>query len=124
MANPESTNYCREVGNIDQYGDYTVNNWFSSTNMASDRDPRRSLFIMSLGLAGETGEVMEKIKKYVRDGTLDKEALMKELGDVAFYWARICREFGFKPSDVLEMNITKLDDRRKRGVQQGSGDNR
>lgn len=124
MANPEITNYCREVGNIDQYGDYTVNNWFSANNMASDRDPRRSLFIMSIGLAGETGEVMEKIKKYVRDGTLDKEALMKELGDVAFYWARICREFGFKPSDVLEMNIAKLDDRRKRGVQQGSGDNR
>lgn len=106
---------------IDQYGQYTVDNWFSAD---SNTDPVRSLTIMTLGLAGETGEVIEKIKKKFRDNTLDLDLLKKELGDVAFYWARICREFGLQPSEVLATNIKKLNDRRARGVSHGSGDNR
>ena len=109
------------MNDIDKYGQYTVDNWFSPDE---DRDPFRSLFIMSLGLAGESGEVCEKIKKFIRDGNDDMELLKKELGDVIFYWARICRHFGMVPSDVIATNIKKLDDRRARGVRLGSGDTR
>lgn len=110
---------------IDQYGDYTVNNWFSANACdASERDAFRSLFIMSLGLSGEVGEVMEKIKKYIRDGELNKDGLKKEFGDALFYLVRLMREFGMQPSDVIDENIAKLDSRRARGVQRGSGDNR
>jgi NTP pyrophosphatase (non-canonical NTP hydrolase) len=107
--------------NIDEYGQYTVDNWFSADD---DKDPIRSLFIMSLGLAGESGEVCEKIKKLVRDGNTDMDLLKKELGDVIFYWARLCRHFDMDPSDVIATNIKKLDDRRVRGVRRGSGDTR
>ena len=110
------------MNDIDKYGQYTVDNWFSADD--EDRDPFRSLFIMSLGLAGESGEVCEKIKKFIRDGNDDMELLKKELGDVIFYWARICRHFGMVPSDVIATNIKKLDDRRARGVRRGSGDTR
>jgi NTP pyrophosphatase (non-canonical NTP hydrolase) len=68
--------------------------------------------------------VQEKIKKFVRDGNLDIENLKKELGDVAFYWARICRHFDLYPSEVLQANIEKLVSRKERGTQRGSGDNR
>jgi NTP pyrophosphatase (non-canonical NTP hydrolase) len=106
---------------VDQYGQFTVDSWFSAD---SNRDPLRSLFIMTVGLSGEVGEVQEKIKKFVRDGDLDIENLKKELGDVAFYWARICRHFDLYPSEVLQANIEKLVSRKERGTQRGSGDNR
>lgn len=106
---------------IDQYGQYTVDRWFSADD---NKDPMRSLFIMTVGLGGETGEVLEKIKKFVRDGTWDRDLVIKELGDVAFYWARICRHFDIQPSEVLQANIDKLEGRRARGTMRGSGDTR
>lgn len=124
MSNPEIDyflDHSVDPKSIDDFGDYVVNNWFSAD---SDREPLRSLFIMCTGLSGETGEVLEKIKKHVRDGTLDKDALKKELGDVFFYLCRICREYGFQPSEVLTACREKLDSRRARGTMRGSGDNR
>lgn len=83
----------------------------------------------ALGLAGETGEVCEKIKKIIRDqggiANLDtKLALRKELGDVFWYVSALARELGFTLSEVAIENIAKLEDRRDRGVLPGSGDNR
>jgi NTP pyrophosphatase (non-canonical NTP hydrolase) len=109
------------MNDVDKYGQFTVDFWFSAD---SNKDPLRSLFIMTAGLAGEVGEAIEKIKKHVRDGHLDKELLKKELGDVAYYWARICREFEFQPSEVLQANVDKLESRRARGTERGSGDTR
>jgi NTP pyrophosphatase (non-canonical NTP hydrolase) len=106
---------------IDQYGQFTVDMWFSADD---DRDPLRSLAIMTIGLGGECGEVQEKIKKFVRDGTWDRDLVVKELGDVAYYWARLCRHFDIQPSEVLQTNVDKLISRRARGVERGSGDNR
>lgn len=109
------------MNDIDKYGQYTETNWFSTNE---NEDPTRELTIMSLGLAGETGEVVEHVKKLIRDGSLDLPALKLELGDVVFYWARLCNHFGLKPSEVIAANIAKLDSRRARGTQRGSGDYR
>lgn len=103
--------------NIDKYGEFTCEMWLS-------KDDERGLAVMSLGLGGEAGEVQEHIKKHFRDGKLDLDALKKELGDVVYYWARICRYFGFQPSEVLQANIDKLESRRARGTLRGDGDNR
>lgn len=84
----------------------------------------RELFIMTSGLSGETGEVIEHIKKAVRDHNLDRSAFKKELGDMFYYWVMICEFFGFDPSDVIDTNVAKLTDRHKRGVLRGDGDNR
>lgn len=107
---------------IDQFGEFTESMWFSGKpgNPTKEHD----LPIMALGLAGETGEALEHVKKFIRDDYLDVSALKKELGDVVYYWARICRYFGLLPSDVLSANIEKLESRRARGKQHGSGDNR
>lgn len=90
------------------------------------RDPNviRELFIMGQGLAGEGGEVAENLKKFVRDGTLDRENLKKEMGDVFYYFNKIMTFFNLTLDDIKEANVAKIEDRKKRGVQRGSGDNR
>lgn len=83
----------------------------------------------ALGLAGEAGEIANKVKKILRDAggklTLEMaEAIEKELGDVLWYWSRMVTEIGSSADEVAEANLAKLRDRKERGVIQGSGDNR
>jgi NTP pyrophosphatase (non-canonical NTP hydrolase) len=109
---------------VDKYGLFVDSVWFSSKSKTK-KLTARDHSIMNLGLPGEVGEVLELLKKNIRDGgKLDKEALKKELGDVAYYWARICSAHGFKPSEVLKANKAKLQGRVKRQTLRGSGNNR
>jgi NTP pyrophosphatase (non-canonical NTP hydrolase) len=82
----------------------------------------KSLQVMAFGLSGETGEVMEWIKKYVRDGSDDRSLLLKEFGDVQYYLYMLARRFGFSVNDVVAANVEKLKGRVDRGTQRGSGD--
>lgn len=62
-----------------------------------------------LGLAGEAGETLDMIKKWIfHEKDLDREHLKKELGDVMWYMAMICYSFGFDLDEILQMNIDKL----------------
>jgi len=78
-----------------------------------------------LGLVGEAGEVAEKVKKMIRDGTkVVPMDLIKELGDVVFYCTALANHVGYDLTTVLEINLVKLNGRVKRGTIKGSGDNR
>lgn len=88
-----------------------------------------NFYYPTLGLAGEAGEVAEKIKKLMRDhgGVVTDErrdALKKELGDVLWYVAALCSELSLSMGDVAEQNISKLRDRKERNAIRGEGDNR
>ena len=83
----------------------------------------------ALGLAGETGEVCEKIKKVYRDkdGVFSEETtneLKKEIGDVLWYIQALCNDLGLNMQDVAQANVDKLMDRMNRNVIHGNGDNR
>lgn len=83
----------------------------------------------TLGLAGEAGEVAEKIKKVIRDdgGSVSgekKQEIQKELGDVLWYVAQIATELGLSLEDVAQGNLEKLASRMAREKIGGSGDDR
>lgn len=89
----------------------------------------QSVIYPALGLAGEAGEVADKVKKVLRDnnGTFDferREAIAYELGDVLWNVAVLAREIGYSLQQVAEMNIAKLQSRQQCGTIGGSGDNR
>jgi NTP pyrophosphatase (non-canonical NTP hydrolase) len=111
------------VGDFNKFGEWSETMWFSK-DPADQEMGERDLAIMGLGIAGEAGEVVERIKKDIRDHTPDREGILKELGDVIFYAVTIARYYGFKPSDILRANYEKLMSRRERGTERGSGDNR
>lgn len=62
-----------------------------------------------LGLAGESGECVDIVKKYLFHGhELDKEHIAKELGDVAWYLAIAANAIGYDLETILQMNVDKL----------------
>lgn len=62
-----------------------------------------------MGLAGESGEAVDLVKKYVfHDHELDKAHLAKELGDVAWYLAVTAYAIGYDLKTILQMNVDKL----------------
>ena len=92
--------------------------------------PREQAIIYpTLGLTGEAGEVANKVKKIIRDGT-DKnnedmvQAISSEIGDCLWYIAVLADDIGVKLSDIANLNLEKLANRKKNGTIQGSGDNR
>ncbi len=79
----------------------------------------------TLGLVGEAGEVAEKIKKKLRDGTeVSSNEIIKELGDVVFYCTALANAIGSSLAEVQHVNKEKLNSRKERGVIGGSGDDR
>ncbi len=87
-------------------------------------DPLDGLIYLTLGLAGESGEVVEKIKKAWRNGSTVEKDIVRELGDVLWYLAMIATKLGVDFSTVAEVNVDKLSDRQKRGVLRSEGDDR
>lgn len=63
----------------------------------------------AIGLAGEAGEVADTIKKAVfHRHHLDRQALIKELGDVLWYVAALCSKLDVPMNEVMALNIEKL----------------
>lgn len=62
-----------------------------------------------LGLAGESGELLDMFKKWIfHNKTLDREHAKKELGDVMWYVAMICHSMGWDLDEIMQMNVDKL----------------
>jgi NTP pyrophosphatase (non-canonical NTP hydrolase) len=81
---------------IDEYADWAAGIAGVVASPGNDK-----LAYLGLGLAGEAGEVAEAIKKLLRDGKLNQDHFVEELGDVVYYWACLCVAAGHRPSDLL-----------------------
>lgn len=79
----------------------------------------------AMGLAGETGEVVEKVKKAVREDDLSYlDDLQDELGDVLWYWAQLAELVELDADYIAQRNLQKLTDRQERDQLTGEGDDR
>lgn len=80
---------------------------------------RKDVLINSvMGLCGESGEAIDIVKKWLMQGhELDKEHLIKELGDVAWYLAEAATALDISLEDVFQGNIDKLKSRYPEGFE-------
>ena len=92
--------------NINEYQELT------SRTINKELNNDELLINAAMGLCGESGEVIDVVKKWYAHGhELDNEHLIKELGDVAWYLAVASTALGVKLEDVLKLNIEKLEKR-------------
>ena len=78
-----------------------------------------------MGLCGESGEAIDLVKKHLHQGhPLDREKLIGELGDVAWYLAEIATALDVPLEEVLEKNIQKLRSRYPKGFSEYDSINR
>lgn len=101
----------------------------ASSTAIFEHDDVDELIYTALGLAGETGEVVEKIKKIYRNdkGVVSGEKvqdLKREMGDVLWYLSQMARVLDVTLDEVAQENVNKLKDRQERSVLASEGDNR
>ena len=78
-----------------------------------------------MGLCEESGEAIDIVKKYLAQGhDLDREGLIKELGDIAWYLAETATALDVSLEEVLERNIEKLRKRYPEGFDSEKSRNR
>ena len=78
-----------------------------------------------MGLCGESGEAIDIVKKWFAHGKeLDREHLIKELGDVAWYLAEAATALDITLDEVLSDNIEKLRKRYPDGFSKERANNR
>ena len=99
------------------------------TTAINNCEPLMQKTIWTMGIVGEAGEVLEKWKKIVayHEGVImdsDLLELSKELGDVVWYIAVLADALGLSLEEIMQTNVKKLEDRAKRKVLKGAGDNR
>lgn len=67
---------------------------------------------MAMGVAGESGELVDAIKKHTIYGKdLDVANLCEEIGDTLFYLQRLMFVAGLSLNAVLDANVRKLEKR-------------
>ena len=120
-AQSNESNKYKKVSDLDMY---------QKVALTTAIYPREQAIIYpTLGLTGEAGEVANKVKKIIRDGS-DKNddslvsEIKSEIGDCLWYIAVLANDFNIKLSDIASANLEKLEKRKQKGTIHGSGDNR
>ena len=74
------------------------------------------LLHMAVGVSGESGELLDTIKKaVVYNKPLDSENVIEELGDLEFYMEGLRQALGITREETLNANIAKLEVRYSSG---------
>lgn len=99
------------------------------------RKPSADPIYALLNLAAETGELLGKVAKHIRDSPKEAskdrdyaeaytEGIAAELGDILWMCAAIADDMELSLGQVALSNLIKLEDRRQRNKIGGSGDKR
>ena len=117
----EAWDYYNELYNNKEMG---LNDYQKAASKTAIYKAEHSVLYPALGLAGEAGEVANKVKKMLRDGDFDRQAIAAEIGDVLWYIAALSRDLNIEMQDLAMKNLEKLYGRKARGTLKGSGDTR
>ena len=118
-AQSNESNKYKKVSDLDMY---------QKVALTTAIYPREQAIIYpTLGLTGEAGEVANKVKKIIRDGSNKNDDSMvseikSEIGDCLWYIAVLASDFNIKLSDIASSNLEKLANRKKNNTIHGSGD--
>lgn len=96
----------------------TVNEYqkLAMTTLNPALDKKDVLINGVMGLCGESGEAIDIVKKWLAQGhKLDRDALAKELGDIAWYLAETATALDLNLEDIFNANIEKLKKRYPEG---------
>ena len=120
-AQSNESNKYKKVSDLDMY---------QKVALTTAIYPREQAIIYpTLGLTGEAGEVANKVKKIIRDGSDSKDEklvseIKAEIGDCLWYISVLADDIGCKLSDIANANLLKLANRKEKGTIHGSGDKR
>ena len=120
-AQSNESNKYKKVSDLDMY---------QKVALTTAIYPREQAIIYpTLGLTGEEGEVANKVKKIIRDGSNFKDEklvseIKAEIGDCLWYIAVLANDFDIKLSDIANTNLIKLENRKENNTIRGSGDKR
>ena len=108
-----------------------LNEYQKKALSTASHDDKYKIIYPALGLGNEAGEVLGKIKKWLRgddgEGVLSEErrqGLKEELGDVLWYIAVLAHDLGLDLDGIAQVNVDKLQSRKQRGTLKGDGDKR
>lgn len=112
-------------------------NKYQECAMSTCMESSNNFIYMLSGLTGELGELNSKIAKAIRKENItivnndiidygqDEDLytqLQYEIGDIAWFVAGLCHSFGWKLEDIANMNLDKLQQRKKANTIEGNGD--
>lgn len=97
----------------------------ATTAVYSHQGELGGLAYCALGLAGEAGELANKIKKILRGdrpGVDKRHLIADEIGDVLWYAAQLATEMGLELEEIARGNLNKLAQRAEAGTLKGTGE--
>jgi NTP pyrophosphatase (non-canonical NTP hydrolase) len=110
-AQSNESNKYKKVSDLDMYQQV------AKTTAIYPRE--QAIIYPTLGLTGEAGEVANKVKKIIRDGSNSKDErlvseIKSEIGDCLWYIAVLASDFDIKLSDIASSNLEKLEKRKEK----------
>lgn len=108
-----------KITSFQDFQNYAKNTWFGPGEQSFER-----LTIPALGVAGEAGEVADKVKKLLRGDDVSSGEIAIELGDTLFYIAILADRLGYSLLEIAQLECDKIYGRRERGTLRGDGDSR
>jgi NTP pyrophosphatase (non-canonical NTP hydrolase) len=113
----------------ERYGMSDFNSYQRSASGTAIYPEQHRITYPALGMAGEAGEVANKVKKLIRDGPENRpetwrEDIASEIGDVLWYCAALASDLNLSLGMIAAQNLIKLDKRKDKGTLGGSGDTR
>ena len=87
-----------EHARLTPYEQFVAENWTGP----------RTIEYAAIAMGGEAGEVLNEIKKEMRDNTHRQELVRDELGDTLHYLTHLARLYGYSLEDIMAANVQKL----------------